>query len=63
MRSLLQIPTAANTQLSKGKQTKFCRVKFNNEGAIEFGSYVDDVSDGFQRVLDHVPLAQVDLTM
>ena len=64
LRSLLQIPTAANTQLSKRETNQvFAELSLTNEGAIEFGSYVDDVSDGFQRVLDHVPLAQVDLTM
>lgn len=64
LRSLLQIPTAANTQLSKRETNQvFTELSLTNEGAIEFGSYVDDVSDGFQRVLDQVPLAQADLTM
>ena len=64
LRRLLQIPTAANTQLSKKETNQvFAELNLSNDGLIEFGSYVDDVSDGFQRMLDEVPMGRVELTM
>jgi Ca2+-binding EF-hand superfamily protein len=64
LRTLLQIPTAANTQLSNKETNQvFAELNLSNDGLIEFGSYVDDVSDGFQRMLDEVPMGRTQLTM
>ena len=56
--------TTSKPLLSKKETNQvFAELNLSNDGLIEFGSYVDDVSDGFQRMLDEVPMGRVELTM